>query len=178
MLDDVDQCPTKAEDADEFDDADGCPISTTIPMAWSTPPTRARSTPRPATAGRTTMAARIESHPRARRHRLRAVLARRSTVRRRRCSSARTSILKENPELFVEMSGHTSMEGLPERNLDLSLRRAQAVKAYLVRRGIEDRRILTVGHGSDVPIADNNTEDGRRRNRRIEFRILRPDEMP
>ena len=46
-----------------------------------------------------------------------------------------------------------------------------------MKRGIAQARVLSVGHGSDKPIADNATEDGRRRNRRIEFRILQPDEM-
>jgi OOP family OmpA-OmpF porin len=52
------------------------------------------------------------------------------------------------------------------------------VKACLITRGIPATRILTVGHGADVPVADNATEDGRRKNRRIEFRILRADELP
>jgi outer membrane protein OmpA-like peptidoglycan-associated protein len=86
-------------------------------------------------------------------------------------------ILKDNPQLYVEIAGHTSSEGNADYNLDLSLRRAQAVKAYLVRRGIHVERILTVGHGADVPIADNKTPEGRRKNRRIEFRILRDDEI-
>jgi OOP family OmpA-OmpF porin len=87
-------------------------------------------------------------------------------------------ILHEYPGLSVEVSGHTSAEGNGDRNLTLSLARAEAVKTYLVRRGIPAERILTVGHGADVPRADNKTEEGRRKNRRIEFRILTPDELP
>ena len=86
-------------------------------------------------------------------------------------------LLKDNPNIQVEISGHTSSEGNAERNLSLSLQRAESVKTYLVRRGIADSRIHTVGHGADVPIADNSTEEGRILNRRIEFRILRPDEL-
>jgi outer membrane protein OmpA-like peptidoglycan-associated protein len=86
-------------------------------------------------------------------------------------------ILKDNPTLSIEISGHTSAEGNPERNLSLSLRRAEAVKAYLVKRGVADTRVHTVGHGADVPVADNKTEEGRTKNRRIEFRILLPEEM-
>jgi OOP family OmpA-OmpF porin len=82
-------------------------------------------------------------------------------------------LLRDHPELEVEISGHTSSEGDAERNLSLSLTRAEAVKGYLVQRGIDGKRILTVGHGADLPIADNTREEGRRQNRRIEFRILR-----
>ena len=81
-------------------------------------------------------------------------------------------MLTKHPALTVEISGHTSSEGEADRNLRLSLARAEAVKAYLVGRGVEASRIQTVGHGSDVPVAENTTEDGRRKNRRIEFHIL------
>jgi outer membrane protein OmpA-like peptidoglycan-associated protein len=86
-------------------------------------------------------------------------------------------LLSEHPGLFVEIAGHTSAEGNAERNMMLSLQRAEAVKAALVQRGIEANRILTVGHGADQPIADNKTDEGRRKNRRIEFRVMTPDEM-
>jgi outer membrane protein OmpA-like peptidoglycan-associated protein len=88
------------------------------------------------------------------------------------------SLLDENPSLSVEIAGHTSSEGDPDKNLMLSLARAEAVKTYLVRRGIAADRILTVGHGSEQPIADNRTETGRRQNRRIEFRVLSQPRNP
>ncbi len=81
-------------------------------------------------------------------------------------------LLRAHPQLSVEISGHTSADGDAERNLQLSLVRAEAVKAYLVKRGIAAGQIQTVGHGSDVPIADNHTDEGRRQNRRIEFHVL------
>jgi outer membrane protein OmpA-like peptidoglycan-associated protein len=86
-------------------------------------------------------------------------------------------LMTDNPDLSVEISGHTSAEGDSERNYALSLARAEAVKGYLVSRGIAESRILTLGHGAEVPIADNKTEDGRRKNRRIEFRVLTPDQL-
>jgi outer membrane protein OmpA-like peptidoglycan-associated protein/opacity protein-like surface antigen len=85
-------------------------------------------------------------------------------------------ILRDNPSLRVEISGHTSAEGDPDMNLDLSLRRAEAVKTFLVRRGIAEDRIMTAGHGSEQPVAKNDTEANRVKNRRIEFRILKADE--
>jgi OmpA-OmpF porin, OOP family len=86
-------------------------------------------------------------------------------------------ILRDNPRLQVEISGHTSSEGDADFNLDLSLKRANAVKAWLVKKGIVEKRMFTIGHGADKPIGDNAHSDGRRKNRRIEFRILGPDEM-
>jgi OOP family OmpA-OmpF porin len=86
------------------------------------------------------------------------------------------NLLEKNPKLSIEISGHTSSEGAPSRNLDLSLRRAEAVKLYLVNRGIDPMRILSVGHGSEQPIADNRTEEGRSKNRRIEFRVMKLDD--
>ena len=88
------------------------------------------------------------------------------------------AILKDNPTLSIQISGHTSSEGNPDRNLALSLSRAEAVKTYLVKRGIAEDRIQTVGHGSDMPVGDNTTEEGRKQNRRIEFRILLPTDLP
>lgn len=81
-------------------------------------------------------------------------------------------LLRDKPDITIEIAGHTSSEGNPTRNMWLSLERAKAVKTYLVGRGIDESRIQTIGHGSDEPLADNATEDGRRRNRRIEFRII------
>jgi outer membrane protein OmpA-like peptidoglycan-associated protein len=82
-------------------------------------------------------------------------------------------LLENNPRLSVEISGHTSSEGNAERNLELSLKRAEAVKLYLIKRGIDPVRILAVGHGAEQPIADNMTDEGRTLNRRIEFRVMR-----
>ncbi len=88
------------------------------------------------------------------------------------------AILKAKPTISIEISGHTSSDGDANRNSTLSLQRAEAVKKYLVGRGIEPARILTVGHGSDEPVADNRTDAGRQQNRRIEFRILLSTEIP
>ena len=87
-------------------------------------------------------------------------------------------ILREHPNITIQISGHTSAEGGRDRNLALSRERAEAVKSYLVNGGIAESRIMTVGHGAAIPIADNATEEGRRKNRRIEFRILVFGERP
>ncbi len=70
-----------------------------------------------------------------------------------------------------EVIGHTDAQGARAGNVSLSLARAQAVKAYLVSKGLPADRLATSGQGPDKPVADNNTEAGRARNRRIEFRV-------
>lgn len=85
-------------------------------------------------------------------------------------------VLKEYPDLRIEISGHTSSEGNAAKNLQLSKDRADAVKSYLVSAGIADNRITTAGFGPERPIADNKTSKGRAQNRRIEFRLLTSDD--
>lgn len=70
----------------------------------------------------------------------------------------------------VEVIGHTDSVGNPASNLALSRARADSVKTYLVKKGIATELISTSGMGADHPIANNATEEGRKRNRRIEFR--------
>lgn len=84
-------------------------------------------------------------------------------------------LLRDHADITIEIAGHTSSDGNPTRNMWLSLERAKAVKTYLVGRGIDESRIQTIGHGSEEPVADNDTEEGRAKNRRIELRILPRD---
>lgn len=77
--------------------------------------------------------------------------------------------LKNYPEMVVEISGHTDNVGSRKTNVELSIRRANAVKDWLVKRGIEPERIQTKGYGPDRPVAPNNSEENKRKNRRIEF---------
>ena len=84
--------------------------------------------------------------------------------------------LQEQPHLRLRIEGHTDDVGSAEYNRDLSRRRANSVREYLVQSvGIEGRRIETVGHGESRPVASNETEEGRARNRRIEAVMLLPD---
>jgi OmpA-OmpF porin, OOP family len=82
-------------------------------------------------------------------------------------------LLKKCPDLRVEISGHTDNTGLPSFNKPLSLRRASAVTAALVKAGIDRKRLTSAGHGAAKPIASNNSNSGRAANRRIEFNIIR-----
>jgi outer membrane protein OmpA-like peptidoglycan-associated protein len=83
-------------------------------------------------------------------------------------------LLKANPDLTVEIGGHTDREGPASRNRQVSLERAEAVKAYLVSKGVPASRLVTKGYGEVHPIASNRYAEGRARNRRIEFRVLPP----
>lgn len=71
----------------------------------------------------------------------------------------------------VEVIGHTDAQGAHDANVALSKSRADAVKAYLVQKGIAADALVPIGMGPDRPVAPNNTDDGRRRNRRIEFNL-------
>jgi OOP family OmpA-OmpF porin len=81
------------------------------------------------------------------------------------------SFLKENPKVRIELRGHTDGRGVHADNVRLSQQRVNKVKAYLVSRGIEPRRISGKGFGGSKPIASNDTEESRRMNRRVEFVI-------
>ncbi len=77
--------------------------------------------------------------------------------------------LQSYPEIVVEISGHTDITGLYKKNLELSLKRANAVRDWLIKNGIDPARIIAKGYGPDRPIASNETPEGRQKNRRIEF---------
>ena len=80
--------------------------------------------------------------------------------------------LKLNPQVSIELSGHTDHTGSPKHNLELSLKRAQAVQRYLIEQQIPAARIQAQGYAATQPLASNETEDGKRMNRRTEFKIL------
>jgi outer membrane protein OmpA-like peptidoglycan-associated protein len=80
--------------------------------------------------------------------------------------------LTKYPERKVRIEGHTDSTGSAALNLDLSERRAEAVKTALLRRGISFERIDTMGFGQSLPIASNDTASGRQQNRRVEIIIL------
>jgi outer membrane protein OmpA-like peptidoglycan-associated protein len=79
--------------------------------------------------------------------------------------------LKDNPTIKVEVQGHTDSVGNDKFNLKLSQKRAESVKAYIVKQGVAADRMVPKGYGENVPIADNRTADGRSENRRVEFII-------
>lgn len=80
--------------------------------------------------------------------------------------------MKRESEMKVRVVGHTDSRGAQAYNQDLSQRRADSVKAYLVEQGIDADRIMTDGQGESNPIASNDTADGRQQNRRVELTIV------
>ena len=82
-------------------------------------------------------------------------------------------IMKENPKMDIEITGHTDSIGTDGYNLNLSMRRAAAVVSFLKSEGISAKRLRAHGAGESKPIASNETDEGRAENRRVEFLILR-----
>ena len=80
-------------------------------------------------------------------------------------------LLKANPSIKLELSGHTDIMGTPAHNLELSENRAKAVYEYLLANGIAASRLSFKGYGQTRPVDSNDTGQGRANNRRTEFRV-------
>ena len=83
-------------------------------------------------------------------------------------------LMNRAPRTRARVVGHTDNVGSDSYNLDLSLRRAESVAAFLTAQGVNNRRLSTDGRGKDEPIASNATPEGRQMNRRVDIVILRP----
>ena len=82
-------------------------------------------------------------------------------------------VMNDNPSLRVELEGHTDSIGTNQYNQGLSERRANAVKKYLVEKGMVDMgRVTAIGYGEEKPIATNKTKEGRALNRRVELKPI------
>ena len=80
--------------------------------------------------------------------------------------------MKANSKLKIEIAGFTDNVGKDEDNLKLSQNRANTIRKYLTGRGITENRAISKGHGEKEPLADNATEEGRQKNRRLEIRVI------
>jgi outer membrane protein OmpA-like peptidoglycan-associated protein len=145
IFDDKDKCPKEPETKNGFEDSDGCPDKLPEKFKKFTGVVQGIFFDQ----GKSTI--RKESN---------------ATL------DGAVKVLQEFPSVKLEISGHTSSEGSKEVNAKLSQERADAVKTWLVGKGVDPNRIQTRGAGSDEPIADNKTALGRSKNRRIEFKIL------
>jgi outer membrane protein OmpA-like peptidoglycan-associated protein len=143
--DDKDKCPKEPETRNGFEDQDGCPD--TVPEAVK----KFTGVVQGIFFDQNKATIRAQSSP---------VLGKAAKV------------FAQFPSVNIEISGHTSSEGDEAFNQQLSLDRAQAVKDWLIKAGTPAERITIRGAGPSEPIADNKTNAGREKNRRIEFKIL------
>lgn len=82
-------------------------------------------------------------------------------------------LMKQNISMEILLSGHTSSEGGDALNRELSLKRVRSCKDYLVSKGIDDGRVTIKGYGPDMPVAPNDTEANRAKNRRVEMKVTK-----
>lgn len=80
-------------------------------------------------------------------------------------------VMTKYPDSDILVKGHTDSRGSEKLNQDLSERRAKAVKNYFIVKGVAERRITAIGLGKSMPVATNNTAEGRQKNRRVEIEI-------
>lgn len=81
-------------------------------------------------------------------------------------------VLQDYSKIQVEVQGHTDSDGSAKYNLQLSDSRAESVMKYLIEAGVDAERLQSKGYGEESPIADNDTDEGKERNRRVEFKII------
>ena len=77
--------------------------------------------------------------------------------------------------LKIELAGHTDSDGEAGMNMDLSQRRAETVRNYIIKKGVPANRVTAVGYGETEPVASNQTDEGKRKNRRTEVRIIKDE---
>lgn len=179
--DERDECPDQAEDPDGFEDEDGCPEADNdadgvldaddrCPNEPETPngiadedgcPDLIRVEGTRITTFETVQfqtgsdVIREESHP---------------------MLTEVAEVLRVNPSMRIRVEGHTDSAGDDQLNLELSQRRADSVRRFLVEHGASEGQVTAVGHGESRPIASNDTPAGRARNRRVEFHIVTGEE--
>jgi outer membrane protein OmpA-like peptidoglycan-associated protein len=82
-------------------------------------------------------------------------------------------MIKQRPNLKIEVGGHSDSDGDATANIKLSLARAQKVVDWLISKGVEKNKLTAKGYGSSSPIADNNSEEGKATNRRVELKVIK-----
>ena len=88
-----------------------------------------------------------------------------------------SDVIKKYDETDILIEGHTDNTGAEDYNQDLSEKRADAVKRFLIAQGVDPTRLTAVGYGEEQPLEDNDSESGRAANRRVEVAIYANDKM-
>ena len=177
LADSVDQCPNEPEDKDGFQDDDGCPDCDNdgdgvveCPEPVDKCPDKAAETPDGCPQKYKLL---VVTESKIELKQTVYFATRRARIKRRSYGllDEVARALDENSTIRVRIEGHTDSRGRERFNLRLSRSRAQAVRKYLIKRGIAPDRMVAKGFGEDKPIADNRTRAGRAQNRRVEFVI-------
>jgi outer membrane protein OmpA-like peptidoglycan-associated protein len=89
-----------------------------------------------------------------------------------------TQVVKDNPRIKkISIEGHTDDDGKASYNKKLSQKRADSVMKYLVEHGVDAARLTAVGHGEEIPMVPNDTDENKEKNRRVEFLIIEQEEL-
>ena len=180
--DTVDKCPNNPEDIDLFEDADGCPdfdndkdgIPDTSDNCLMEP--EVFNGYKDEDGCPDTLIRPSEKETRVLNTKLQAINFKTGSAVLVSTSFAALDyivrFLKNFETLRYEIQGHTDSQGSDEYNLVLSAARAGTVRSYLLSKGIPEERVIGIGYGESMPVADNRTAKGRARNRRVEFRII------
>ncbi len=174
LADTVDQCPNEAEDKDGFEDDDGCPDPDNdndtfldkddqCPLEFGVAPDGCPKKYVNVVVTKTKIEIKQTIFFEFNKATIKSVSF--------NLLNEVAQALVDNPTIKVEIQGHTDSVGNDKFNLKLSQKRAESVKTYLIKRGIDSSRMDPKGYGENVPIADNRTADGRSQNRRVEFVI-------
>jgi len=184
--DSLDKCPNLPEDIDMFEDEDGCPdydndkdgVPDTTDNCINDPETFNGYKDEDGCPD--TLVKPTEKETKALNTNLRNINFKTGSAELTSASYAALdyviTFLRQYEHLRYEVQGHTDSRGSDEYNLVLSAARAGSVRAYLLSKGIPESRVIAIGYGETMPIADNNTASGRARNRRVEFRIVETKE--
>lgn len=185
--DSLDKCPNVPEDIDLFEDTDGCPdydndkdgIPDTLDNCMMEP--EVYNGYKDEDGCPDTLIRPTEKEEKALNTKLRAINFKTGSAELLPVSFAAidyvVNFLNQYSYLRYEIQGHTDNRGSDEYNLLLSAARAGSVRGYLLSKGISQEKIIAIGYGEAVPIADNNTSTGRALNRRVAFKIIETDEQ-
>ena len=188
ILDDVDKCPNEPEDVDTHQDEDGCPDPDNDGDGFLDPDDKCPFEPETINGNQDDDGCPDEGKSKVRVTKTKIEILEKVFFDTNKDTIKPVSydvlnqvalVLKSYPKItLVRVEGYTDSRGSDAHNLDLSQRRANSVRQYLIAQGIDENRLVAKGYGEELPIADNKTAAGREKNRRVEFLIREVDGKP